>query len=217
MSPESARYRRLTGLCLEAAGDYAGAVAVYDALLRENPANGHAAKRRCCALAAAPGRAAEAARALDEYLASHPGDASAWHHRAEAHLAAGDFQGAAFCLEEVVLACPLDAAVHARLGEAYATAGGLAHAKLARKHLAQAVRLDPHNLRAWYGLVAAAEAYLEEVEKLSSKARREAEEEGVEVAKAVIKFGGEKLMQVYRGTEMRAVVERVLKESSERL
>ena len=94
---------------------------------------------------------------------------------------------------------------------------GLANAKLARKYLAQAVQLDSNNLRAWYGLIAAAEGYLEEVEKLSSKGRKEAEEEGVEVAKEVIKFGGEKLMQVYKGTEMMNIVERMLKESSELL
>ncbi len=78
--------------------------------------------------------------------------------------------------------------------------------------------MDSNNLRAWYGLIAAAEGYLEEVEKLPSKGnKREAEDEGVEVAKELIKFGGEKLMQVYKGTKMRSIVERMLKESSEML
>ena len=137
---------------------------------------------------------------------------------AESCLAASDFCGAAYCYEEVVLGCPLDANAHAKLGEAYCTAGGLDHAKLARKHLAQAVRLDPDNLRAWYGLISAAECYLEEVERISTKGKKEAEEEGVEVAKELIKFGGEKLMQVYRGNkDMTKLVERLLKESAESL
>ena len=41
--------------------------------------------------------------------------------------------------------------------------------------------------------------------------------EGVEVAKELIKFGGEKLIQVYKGTDMLKIVERLLQESSELL
>ncbi|KAL7528366.1 hypothetical protein ACHAWF_002537, partial [Thalassiosira exigua] len=218
VTKESSRYRKLLGMCLEASGDYDGAAAVYDALLKDNPSNGHAAKRKYCVLAAQPGREADAAKALNDYLSSHPGDVAAWNQMAEACLAASDFQGAAYCYEEVVLGCPLDSDVHAKLGEAYCTAGGLANAKLARKHLAQAVQLDPNNLRAWYGLISAAECYLEEVERISTKGKKEAEEEGVEVAKALIKFGGEKLVQVYRGNkDMAKIVERLLKEASESL
>lgn len=139
---------------------------------------------------------------------------------AEVCLSVSDFAGAAYCYEEVILGCPLDSNVHCRLGEAYCTAGGLANSKLARKHLAQAVQLDPNNLRAWYGLIAAAEGYLEEVDRLSrsknTSKKAEAEEEGVEVAKELIKFGGDKLMRVYKGNgNMTKVVERMLKESAE--
>lgn len=216
VSKDSARYRKLLGLCLEASGDYDGAGAVYERLLRDNPSNGHAAKRKYCILSAQPGKEGEAMVALNDYLVRHPGDVAAWNQMAEARLAASDFQGAAYCYEEIVLGCPLDSNVHARLAEACCTAGGIANARLARKHAAQAVQLDPNNLRAWYGLIAAAEGYLEEVERLS-KGKREAEEEGAEVARELIKFGGEKLMQVYKGTDMMKIVERMLKESSELL
>jgi len=217
VSKESSRYRRLLGMCLEASGDYDGASAVYDRLLKDNPSNGYASKRKYCILAAQPGKETEAMQALNDYLSKHSGDIAAWNKMAEACLATSDFQGAAYCYEEVILGCPLDSSIHAKLGEVYCTAGGLANAKLARKHLAQAVQLDPNNLRAWYGLIAAAEGYLEEVERLSGKGRKEAEEEGVEVAKELIKFGGEKLMQVYKGTDMMNIVEKMLKESSELL
>lgn len=215
---ESARYRKLLGMCLEASGDYNGASMVHDELLKDNPSNGYAAKRNYCILAAQPGKETEAMKALNDYLSKNPGDIAAWNQMAEACLSMSDFAGAAYCYEEVILGCPLDSNIHTKLGEAYCTAGGLANAKLARKHLAQAVQLDSNNLRAWYGLIAAAEGYLEEVENLSSKGnKREAEEEGVDVAKELIKFGGEKLMQVYKGSEMKSVVERLLKESSESL
>ena len=64
-----------------------------------------------------------------------------------------------------MLGCPLDSNVHVRLGEAYCTAVGLSNAKIGRRHMAQAVQLDPDNLRAWYGLFAASEGYIDEVDR----------------------------------------------------
>ena len=55
----------------------------------------------------------------------------------------------------------------------------------------------------------------------SSKGKKDtndAQEEGVEVAKELIKLGGERLMGFYKGTGMmEKVVERVIKECSELL
>jgi hypothetical protein len=231
-SSSSVRRRRLLGMRLESLGEYDDASSVYDGMLRENPSNAHAARRRYCVSASRPsggGKAGvEAASALDDYLRSRPGDVAAWHEMAEVCLASCDYAGAAYCLEEVVLGCPLDSNVHVRLAEAYCTAGGLSNAKLGRKHMAQAVQLHPDNLRAWYGLIAASEGYLDEVDRIPTSgggkngggggSRRDAEEEGVEVARELIKFGGEKLIQVYKGSsKMRTVVERMLRKSSESL
>lgn len=211
---ESSRYRKLLGICLEASGKFDDAAKVYDELLVENPSNGYAAKRKYCILAAQAGKEEEAIKALNDYLSMHPGDIAAWNQMAEACLSVSDFKGAAYCYEEVVLGCPLDSNVHMRLGEVYATAGGIENAKLARKHLAQAVQLDANNLRAWFGLIDASENYLVEVEQ-ASKGKKEMEEEGVEVAKKLILFGGAKLMEFYQGTVMGKLVERLLKESAE--
>jgi len=216
VTKESSRYRKLLALCLEAAGNYESAGAVYDILLQDNPSNAYAAKRKYCILAAQRGKEADAMKALDEYLSKHPGDLAAWNEMAEVCLSVSDFKGAAYCYEELVLGCPLDSNIHTKLGEAYCTAGGVENDKLARKHLAQAVQLDPNNLRAWFGLVAAAEGYLEEIERMS-KNKREAEDQGVEVAKELIKFGGEKLVGIYKGTKMARIINAVLKESSESL
>lgn len=216
VTKESSRYRKLLGLCMEAAGNHDGAGAVYDMLLQDNPSNAYAAKRKYCILASQPGKEIDSMKALDNYLSNHPGDLAAWNQMAEVCLSVSDFKGAAYCYEELVLGCPLDSDIHTRLGEAYFTAGGIENAKLARKHLAQAVQLDSCNLRAWYGLMAAAGGYLEEVEKLS-KNKREAEEEGVEVAKELIKFSGEKLIGMYKGTKLATIVNRLLQESSESL
>ena len=206
-------------MCLEASGDYSGATQIYDALLKENPCNSYASKRKYCLLASQPGKEGEAISALNEYLSSHSGDIAAWNQMAELCLAVSDFPGAAYCYEEVILGCPLDSQLHAKLGEVYATIGGLENSKLARKHLAQAIQLDGNNLRAYFGLISAAEGYLDEVER-AGKGKREVEEEGVLVAKELILYGGEKLMGFYRGCgckKMESVMEKFLKESSESL
>ena len=149
ITKESTRFRKLLGLCLEASGDYIGASDIYDKLLQDNPSNSHAAKRKYCILAAQSGKEDEAMKALNEYLSQHPGDVAAWNTMAEVCLSVSDFTGAAYCYEEVILGQPLDSNIHCKLGEVYCTAGGLSNTKLARKHLAQAVQLDPNNLRAW--------------------------------------------------------------------
>lgn len=224
----SARYQRLLGLRLESVGDYDSASAMYDEMINDNPSNAHASRRKYCALASRAGSESEAMKELDDYLQGHPGDIAAWYQMAEMCLSSCDFTGAAYCFEEVILGCPLDSTIHCRLAEAYSSAGGLENSKLARKHMAQAVQLDPDNLRAWYGLIAVAEGYLDEVEKISSSlggksngnggSRREAEDDGVEMARELVKLGGEKLMCVYkRSLKMRNVVEGMLRESSESL
>lgn len=103
VTKESARYRKLLGMCLEASEDYDGAMAVYDALLKDNPSNGYASKRKYCILAAQPGKEVEATQSLNDYLEKHPGDIAAWSQMAEVCLSFSDFQGAAYCYEEVCI------------------------------------------------------------------------------------------------------------------
>jgi hypothetical protein len=50
-------------------------------------------------------------------------------------------------LKEVVLGCPPDLNVQEPLAEAYFTAGELSNAKLGRRYMAQAVQLNPDDLR----------------------------------------------------------------------
>ncbi|KAL7471461.1 hypothetical protein ACHAXS_011742 [Conticribra weissflogii] len=243
ITKESTRYRKLLALCLESTSDYDGALKIYDALLKENPANSHAARRKYCILAArandiaassssisqweesSSGAQLQAYSALNDYLQHHPGEVTAWNEMAEFCLSRSDYKGAAYCYEEVILACPLDSDVHTKLGEVYATIGGIDNLKLARKHLAQALNLNGGNLRGVWSLVAVAESYLEEVEKLaggkggSRGISKELEEESVAVAKELILHCGEKLMGFYKGSGRRLekVVEQVLKDCSEAL
>jgi len=208
---DSARYRRLLGLCLEAAGDLSGAAQEYDDLLASNPSNVLALKRKYCILRAQPGKEVPAREALHVLLESSGGDPASWAELGRLAQEAGDYRSAAYAWEEVVLACPLSADVHRTLGELYATLGGLANLRLARKHLAQSLDLDPANTRALYALVAAASAYLDELDR-ASKSKRGAEEDGAEeVARELVKFGAEQLVKQYAGSpKMQKVVAEVM-------
>jgi len=206
---DSARYRRLLGLCLEAAGDLSGAEQEYSDLLAENPANKFALKRTYCLLRAQPGKEVQAREAFNTLLESSGGDPAAWAEFGRVAQEAGDYKAAVYAWEEVVLACPLSAEVHCTLGELYATLGGVANLRLARKHIAQSLDLDPSNTRALYALVASASAYLDELEK-ASKNKRNAEDDGAEVARELVKHGAEQLVKQYAGSKMQKVVAEVM-------
>ena len=206
---DSARYRRLLGLCLEAAGDLNGAEQEYDDLLAENPSNKFALKRKYCILRAQPGKEVQAREAFNTLLESAGGDPASWAEFGRVAQEAGDYKAAIYAWEEVVLACPLSADVHCTLGELYATLGGIANLRLARKHIAQSLDLDPANTRALYALVASASAYLDELDR-ASKSKRDAEDDGAEVARELVKFGAEQLVKQYAGSKMQKVVAEVM-------
>jgi len=217
VSKESARFRRLLGLCLEAAGDLEGATALYDSMLKENPANSVALRRKYAMLRSRPGQEANAREALNVYLENNSGDGAGWAEMGDLGHDRGDSRAASFAYEEVTLSSPLDAPAHRRLGELYATVGGISNLKMARKHLAQSLELDPSDVRTLYGLVAVADAYLKENSQ-AGKSKREAEEEDAEVAKELIKYGADKLLKIYRGSgRMGKVVETVLMELTNNL
>eukprot|EP00567_Pseudictyota_dubia_P010744 CAMPEP_0197455774 /NCGR_PEP_ID=MMETSP1175-20131217/41594_1 /TAXON_ID=1003142 /ORGANISM="Triceratium dubium, Strain CCMP147" /LENGTH=318 /DNA_ID=CAMNT_0042989715 /DNA_START=38 /DNA_END=994 /DNA_ORIENTATION=+ len=209
---DSARVRWLLGRCLESSGDLAGADEVYDGLLKDNPSNGMALKRKYAILRSQPGKEVESREALNKYLELNSGDAAGWAELGALCHDMGDYRSATYAYEEVVLASPLNSAAHCKLGELYATVGGRNNLKLARKHLAQSLELDPSNVRAMFSLVAAAGEYLQECSK-AGKSKREAEEDDVEVAKELVKFGAEKLVKLYHGKgRMAKLVENVMKD-----
>uniref|UniRef100_A0A7S2WFV2 ER membrane protein complex subunit 2 n=1 Tax=Eucampia antarctica TaxID=49252 RepID=A0A7S2WFV2_9STRA len=205
----SRRFRRLLGLCLESSNDLSGAAEIYNDLLRENPSNMFCLKRKYCILRTLH-KDEEAREALNDYLEKNGSDVGAWAEMAKFCAEVGDCTGAAFCYEEIVLACPLDSDVHCTLAEWYVTIGGKENLKLARKHMAQSLELNPNNLRAMYGLLNAANAYIQEVETKKSK---KDDSNDVDVAKELIKYASEKLSKVYKGTGKTSVtVQNVLKQ-----
>jgi tetratricopeptide (TPR) repeat protein len=250
--PMGMRYKLLLALRHESLYEYHEAIGIYTTMLRENPANSYAAKRKyCCVLATTSSSSSSsiegAIQELNEYINDHPGDIAAWYQMSQHCLSLCDYTSAAYCLEEVILGSPLDSTLHCQLAELYCTLGGVEYSKLARKHMCMAIHIEPNNLRAWYGLLAVSESYLDEVHKLpmsssstggsgggggggssrsknksngnnNSGSRKDAENDSIEVAKELVKFSAEKLMRVYKDSpRMKVVIESMLKESSESL
>lgn len=207
----STRFRLLLSRCLESSCDFTGAEIILDDLLKENPSNSLALKRKYCLIKSAPGKQVESAVALNAYLQQNYGDAAAWYELAKLKQELGDWKGAIFCLEEVLLGTPSSAKIHCELAECYATAAGtnLNNILTARKHMAQALELDPSSLRAKFGLVTISNAYLQQ----SNGKKKDAEQEfEVEVAQELVKYGVEQVLLSYKGADMLGSVKALMEE-----
>ena len=211
---KSVRFRRLLGRCLEAAGDYGGAIAIYDQLLKDNPANLMALQRKYCIARAQNKEPEEVIAALNDYLGQQLSDVSGWYEMAQLRMSLADFKGAAYALEQVVLGSPLDSDIHRQLAEVYATIGGLENLQLARKHMAQALELNQSNVRAQFGLVSVSNQYLEESAKASKKGLDEHERL---VAKELVKYGSTQVLSSYKGNYLFDTVKRVMDDYADNL
>jgi len=207
---DSDRYRRLLGRCLEAASDYKGAMAVYDEMLKRNPSNVVALQRKYCVLRSQESFSQETVmNALNEYLGQQLSDVGGWYEMCQLRLSVADFKGAAYALEQVVLGSPLDADIHRELAEVYATIGGLEHTACARKHMAQALELEPRNLRAQLGLVSVSQQFLDESDASSAKQKKLDEHERI-VASELVKYGAAEVLDSYNVSKMYVDVKRVM-------
>ena len=214
---DSDRYRRLLGRCLEAANDFDAAIDLYETMLKKNPSNLVALQRKYCVLRAQKESSTEAIlEALNEYLGQQLSDVSGWYEMAQLRLSLADFKGAAYALEQVVLGSPLDANVHRELAEVYATIGGLENTSCARKHMAQALELEPSNLRAQFGLVSVSQQFLDESNASSTKQKKLDEHERL-VATELVKYGAAKVLESYKGSKLFAGVKRVMDDFTENL
>ena len=208
-NPNSARVRRLLGLCLEASGDSEGALQLYQDLIKENPANVYALKRLYCMLKAQPNKQAEAMEALKKCLAQgNPSDAPTWLEMGQLCQSMGDIQGSVYCWEELVLIDPLNASLHLTLGELYATLGGITNLQLARRHVCQSLELS-HSVRALFSLLSVSSNFCQEASK--KKQREVVDSDDLEVAKALVKFSADELSKVYRGTPMMVSTKALIK------
>ena len=149
--PNSLRVKRLKGMRLEALEDWEKAEKIYSIILKEDPAN-LIARKRLIAMKKAQNKISETINELDKYLQDFMSDQEAWMELAELYISQQEYQKAAFCLEELILTHPHNHLYHQRYAEIQYTIGTVESIELARKYFAQALKLDPNNIRAMYGL-----------------------------------------------------------------
>ncbi|XP_013782710.1 ER membrane protein complex subunit 2-like [Limulus polyphemus] len=149
--PGSMRVRKLRAMKYEALERYEEAMKLYDSILQTDEANSVIYKRKI-ALLKAQNRIPDAIKELTEYLKKFMSDQEAWMELCSLYIQEQDYNKAAFCMEELILSNPHNHLYHQRYAEIQYTIGGPEGMKLARSYFAQAVKLNPHNMRALFGL-----------------------------------------------------------------
>ncbi|XP_030375853.1 ER membrane protein complex subunit 2-like [Scaptodrosophila lebanonensis] len=149
--PGSLRVLKFKAMRLEAMEQYDEAEKILDAIIAKDETNA-APRKRKIAILKARGRRVDAIKELNEYLKKFMSDQEAWHELCNLYLSEGEYGKAAFCMEEVLLHSPHSHLIHQRLADIRYTMGGLEHIETARTYYSQAIKLNPHNLRALYGL-----------------------------------------------------------------
>jgi len=149
--PGSMRVMKLKAMRLEALERYDEAIDVLDAIISKDETNA-APRKRKIAILKTKGKRVEAIKELTEYLKKFMSDQEAWHELCNLYLAEGDYSKATFCMEEVLLHNPHSHLIHQRLADIRYTMGGNENIEVARLYYSQAIKLNPNNLRALYGL-----------------------------------------------------------------
>lgn len=150
---KSARVSILEGLLLEAQGKHGQAEALYEQILKDDPAHPAAWKRRICA-AKEKGNTIQAIELLNKFLKLASSDEHSWLELTDLYLSLGKLELAKFAMEELLLLSPDNYLYHLKYAEISYTLGGKANVATARQYYAQSLELKPHNnLRAQYGLI----------------------------------------------------------------
>ncbi|XP_034941115.1 ER membrane protein complex subunit 2-like [Chelonus insularis] len=150
--PGSLRVHKYHAMHLEALEMYEEALDVLDSIVRRDETNA-APRKRKVAILKARGRAADAIKELTEYLKVFMSDQEAWHELCDLYLKEQEYSKAAFCMEELILHNPHNHLIHQRYAEIKYSQGGLENIEIAKTYFSQAVKLNPNNIRALYGLL----------------------------------------------------------------
>lgn len=153
--PDSRRVLKLQAMRLEAMNKYNEAQECYDRLIKDDESNPIFRKRKI-AVYKAQGRLQDAIRDLNEYLKLFMNDSEAWLELATLYIKDGEYAKAAYCAEELILAHPRDHLYYQLYAEIKYSQGGRDNLELAKSYFAEAVKLNPDNVRALWGLFSAA-------------------------------------------------------------
>ncbi|XP_015606278.1 ER membrane protein complex subunit 2 [Cephus cinctus] len=150
--PGSLRVHKYHAMHLEALEMYDEALEVLDSIIKRDETNAAPRKRRV-AILKAKGRITEAIKELAEYLKKFMSDQEAWHELCDLYLQEQEYSKAAFCMEELILHNPHSHLIYQRYAEIKYSQGGYENMEIAKVYFAQAVKLNPNNIRALYGLL----------------------------------------------------------------
>ncbi|XP_066598925.1 ER membrane protein complex subunit 2-like isoform X2 [Prorops nasuta] len=152
--PGSLRVHKYHAMHLETLEMYDETVSVLDSIIKRDETNAAPRKRRV-AILKAKGKTLEAIKELTEYLKKFMSDQEGWHELCDLYLQEQDYVKAAFCMEELILHNPHSHLIHQRYAEIKYSQGGLENMELAKAYFCQAIKLNPNNIRALYGLLLA--------------------------------------------------------------
>ncbi|XP_001603293.1 ER membrane protein complex subunit 2-like isoform X2 [Nasonia vitripennis] len=150
--PGSLRVHKYHAMHLEALEMYDEALEVLDSIIKRDETNAAPRKRRV-AILKARGQIPEAIKELTEYLKKFMSDQEGWHELCDLYLQEQEYSKAAICIEELILHNPHNHLLHQRYAEIKYSQGGYDNMVTAKAYFSQAIKLNPNNIRALYGLL----------------------------------------------------------------
>ncbi|CAG2175279.1 unnamed protein product [Oppiella nova] len=170
--PNSCRVKRLKIMAkLELRERFEDALQMYDQMIAKDESNSLLYKRKI-AILLAERRVAEAIKELCDYLKKFMNDTEAWLQLSDLYIEEQEYSRAAFCVEELILANPHNHLYHERYAAIQYTINTAESLELSRSYFSQALRLNPNNLRALYGLLLSANS-VAALPKTTSQKKRE--------------------------------------------
>ena len=148
----SLRMRRLQAMKAEMLEQYDDALDILDSILEEDETNSQARKRKI-AILKAQGDNQKAISELVKYLKEFMADGEAWMELCDLYILEQDYSKAAFCCEELILQHPHNHLYYQKYADIRYTQGGVENLEMAKNYYSFAVKLNPENMRALYGLL----------------------------------------------------------------
>ncbi|XP_050305553.1 ER membrane protein complex subunit 2-A-like [Anthonomus grandis grandis] len=170
--PKSSRVKKLQAMYFEAREEFETALEILDGIIEADDTNSAARKRKVAVLKA-QGRTSDAVKELTEYLKIFMADFEAWQELSELYISEQDYNKAAFCVEELILHNPHNHLLHQRYADIKYTQGGIENWESAKAYYSQALKINPKNMRALYGLYLTSSA-LSSSSKCSALKKKEA-------------------------------------------
>ncbi|CAH0559231.1 unnamed protein product [Brassicogethes aeneus] len=149
--PNSIRVRTLEAMWFEVDEKYEEAMHILENIIKQDSTNS-AARKRKIAILKAQGKSIEAIKELTDYLKIYMADIEAWQELSELYLNENEFNKAAFCVEELIIHNPHNHLLHQRYADIKYSQGGQENIEIAKNYYCQALKLNPNNIRALYGV-----------------------------------------------------------------